>query len=75
MCCLFKTFCSRFKERTQIQQQGTQCQLLGMAFLAPDEKFDEGLFLPNRNFGANLNYPSKAVRPSLPSVLSVVLYC
>ena len=44
MCCLFKTFCSRFKERTQIQQQGTQCQLLGMAFLAADEKFDEGLF-------------------------------
>ena len=48
MCCLFKTFCSRFKERTQIQQQGTQCQLLVMAFLAPDEKFDEkfdeGLF-------------------------------
>ena len=51
MCCLFKTFCSRFKERTQIQQQGTQCQLLGMAFLAPDEKFDEGLFLPHRNIG------------------------
>ena len=51
MCCLFKTFCSRFKERTQIQQQGTQCQLLGMAFLAPDEKFDEGLFFPNRNIG------------------------
>ena len=23
----------------------------GFSFLAPDEKFDEGLFLPNRNIG------------------------
>ena len=47
MCCLLKTFCSRLKERTQIQQKSRQYQLLGMAFLAPDEGFDEGLFLPN----------------------------
>ena len=58
MCCLFKTFCSRLKEKTQIQQGGTQCQRLDMVFVAPDEGFDEGLFLPNRNIGHNLNYPS-----------------
>ena len=66
MCCLFKTFCSRYKERTQIQQQGTQCQLLGMAFLAPDEKFDEGLFFPNRNIGQIwITHPKLSDQPCL----------
>ena len=66
MCFLFKTFCNRFKERTQIQQPGTQCQLLGMAFLAPDEKFDESLFLPNRNIGQFwITHPKLSDQPCL----------
>ena len=66
MCCLFKTFCNRFKERTQIQQPGTQCQLLGMAFLAPDEKFDEGLFFPNRDIGQIwITHPKLSDQPRL----------
>ena len=66
MCCLCKTFCSRFKERTQIQQESTQCQLLVAAFLALDERFDEGLFLPNRNIGQIwITHPKLSYQPCL----------